>query len=53
MSTIVQFQDSYTTVERIVDMQRGGEEEEFPDYYVKWKNLPYAGESSFLNVIFL
>ena len=26
-------------------MQRGGEEEEFPDYYVKWKNLPYAGES--------
>ena len=44
MSTIVQFQDSYTTVERIVDMQRGGEEEEFPDYYVKWKNLPYAGE---------
>jgi len=37
-----QLQDSYTTVERIVDMQRGGEEEEFPDYYVKWKNLPYA-----------
>ena len=42
----VQFQESYTTVERIVDMQRGGEEEEFPDYYVKWKNLPYAGELS-------
>ena len=32
-------------MERIVDMQRGGEEEEFPDYYVKWKNLPYAGGS--------
>merc|ERR1711970_119159 len=37
-----ELQASYTTVERIVDMQRGGDEEEFPDYYVKWKNLPYA-----------
>ena len=43
VSHFSRLQESYTTVERIVDMQRGGEEEEFPDYYVKWKNLPYAG----------
>ena len=53
IDNFVQFQESYTTVERIVDMQRGGDEEEFPDYYVKWKNLPYAGEASFEIAIFL
>ena len=53
IDNFVQFQESYTTVERIVDMQRGGEEEEFPDYYVKWKNLPYAGETSARTVNYL
>jgi len=37
-----ELQASYTTVERIVDMQGPVGEEEYPDYYVKWKNLPYA-----------
>merc|ERR1711892_1303295 len=37
-----ELQASYTTVERIVDMQGSVGDEEYPDYYVKWKNLPYA-----------
>merc|ERR1719435_190977 len=37
-----ELQASYTTVERIVDMQTAMGDEEYPDYYVKWRNLPYA-----------
>lgn len=37
-----ELQASYTVVERIVDMQGPVGDEEYPDYYVKWKNLPYA-----------
>ena len=33
---------SHTVVERIVEMQAPLADDEFPDYYVKWKNLPYA-----------
>jgi len=33
---------SYTIVERIVDRQMPEPDAEFPDYYVKWRNLPYA-----------
>ena len=33
---------SYTTVERIVDQQYPEAGAEYPDYYVKWKNLPYV-----------
>jgi chromodomain-helicase-DNA-binding protein 1 len=33
---------SYTTVERIVDRQFPEADAEYPDYYVKWKNLPYS-----------
>ena len=33
---------SYTTVERIVDRQMPEPDAEFPDYYVKWRNLPYV-----------
>ena len=33
---------SYTTVERIVDQQYPEAGAEYPDYYVKWKNLPYS-----------
>ena len=33
--------ESHKLVERIVDMQAPLEEDDYPDYYVKWKNLPY------------
>ena len=33
---------SHTVVERIIEMLPPLSEEEFPAYYVKWKNLPYA-----------
>lgn len=33
---------SYTIVERIVDRQMPDGDSEYPDYYVKWRNLPYA-----------
>ena len=36
-------QASYTTVERIVEMLPAQEDGGYPDYYVKWKNLPYSG----------
>ena len=32
---------SHKQVERIVDMQAPLETGDYPDYYVKWKNLPY------------
>jgi chromodomain-helicase-DNA-binding protein 1 len=34
--------NSYTTVERIVDRQMPDGDAEYPDYYVKWRNLPYS-----------
>merc|ERR1719402_859276 len=37
-----QLMGSYTTVERIVDMQWSDKDAEYPDYYVKWSNLPYS-----------
>ena len=33
---------SYTIVERVVDRQMPDGDAEYPDYYVKWRNLPYA-----------
>jgi len=33
---------SHTMVERIVEMAAPLTEDDYPDYYVKWKNLPYA-----------
>ena len=33
---------SHTIVERLVEMQAPLTEDDYPDYYVKWKNLPYA-----------
>ena len=33
---------SYTKVERIVDRTPGLDGAEYPDYYVKWRNLPYS-----------
>merc|ERR1719391_1780831 len=33
---------SYVVVERIVDRQMPDSGSEYPDYYVKWRNLPYS-----------
>ena len=34
--------DLILVVERIVDRQMPDEDAEYPDYYVKWRNLPYS-----------
>jgi len=42
LQMLQELQASYTCVERIVGKQGPLGDAEYPDYYIKWKNLPYA-----------